>query len=337
MVDNNTPFTLSEVKDAQAKLKNYVVQTPVLRLYSSVVNKLLGDQAEVLLKLELFQRTGTFKARGAINSALNCTPEQIRNGFTAVSAGNHAVATAFAAQMMGTTAKVVMIESANPMRVAKCRQYGGEIVFADDVHTAFEIVKKLQSDGYTFLHPFDGRNVSIGTATLGLEFVEQVDGLEAVVVAIGGGGLASGVSMAVKTLAPNCKVYGVEPEGADTMRRSFSSGQPEALDRINTIADSLGAPYALPYSFSLCRKYLDQISLVSDIEMIKAMSLLLSDLQLVIEPAGATALAAVLNPLREQLQNKKTGVIVCGSNIDLDTYLDHMALVPPDSSFEITR
>ena len=103
-MNSNTAFTLSEVKAAQAKLKNYVVQTPVQRLYSSVVNELLGDQAEVHLKLELFQRTGTFKARGAINSALNCTPEQIRNGFTAVSAGNHAVATAFAAHMMGTTA-----------------------------------------------------------------------------------------------------------------------------------------------------------------------------------------------------------------------------------------
>ncbi len=337
MLDSNTPFTLSDVKAAQVKIKNYVVQTPTQRLYSPVIKSLLGDQAEVFLKLELFQRTGTFKARGAINSALNCNPEQIRNGFTAVSAGNHAIATAFAAQMMGTTAKVVMIEGANPMRIAKCRRYGGEIVFASDVHIAFETVKQLQSDGYTFLHPFDGRNVSIGTATLGLEFVEQVNDLEAVVVAIGGGGLASGVSMAVKTIIPNCKVYGIEPEGADTMRKSFSSGQPEAVDEINTIADSLGAPYALPYSFDLCRKYLDQISLVSDVEIIEAMSLLLSDLQLVIEPAGATALAAVLNPLKEKLQNKKIGVIVCGSNIDLNTYLDHMALISPDIPFNFTR
>ena len=173
MVDNNTPFTLSEVKAAQAKLKNYVVQTPVLHLYSSVGNKLLGDQAEVVLKLELFQRTGTFKARGAINSALNCTPEQIQNGFTAVSAGNHAIATAFVAQMMETTAKVVMIKGANPLRVDKCRQYGGEIVFADDAHKAFELVKQIESSGYTFLHPFDGRSVSIGTATLGLELLNK--------------------------------------------------------------------------------------------------------------------------------------------------------------------
>ena len=324
MINNKIDFSLNDVRAAYDKLKNYLVKTPVHRCDNPLIAKHLGDQAELYFKLELLQRTGTFKARGALNSALNCTPEQIQRGFTAVSAGNHAIATAFVAQMMETTAKVVMIKGANPLRVDKCRQYGGEIIFADDAHKAFELVKQIESSGYTFLHPFDGRSVSVGTATLGLEFIEQVSSLDAIVLAVGGGGLASGVSMVVKTILPDCQIYGVEPEGADTMYRSFKSGRPETMDQVTTIADSLGAPYALPYSFSLCRRYVNKVVLVNEIEIKKAMSIMLSDLHLMVEPAGAVALAAVLSPLKQELKNKKVGVIVCGSNIDLNTYLDHI-------------
>ena len=314
-------FNLSDVRNTRNLLSDYVIQTPVHQLHSPVISRLLGSQSQVYLKLELFQHTGTFKVRGAINSALNLPSEKVQNGFTAVSAGNHAIATAFTAKTLKTTSKVVMIKTANQLRVAKCREYGGEIVFADDAHSAFDLVEEIQrKEGYTFLHPFEGRNVSLGTATLGLEFSEQVDNLDAVVVAIGGGGLASGVSMAIKELKAKCQVYGVEPEGADTMRRSFQTGKPESIDQVNTIADSLGAPYALDNSFALCRKYIDDLVLVSDQEMVNAMALLLSETKLVVEPAGAASLAAVLAPLRSRLFNKRIGLIVCGSNIDLSSF-----------------
>ena len=317
----NQEFSLNDVRATRELLSDYVTQTPIHQLNSPTISKLLGNQSQVFLKLELFQHTGTFKVRGAINSALNLSQEKVQNGFTAVSAGNHAIATAFTAKTLKTKSKVVMIKTANQLRISKCQEYGGEIVFADDAHSAFNLVEEIQrKEGYTFLHPFEGKKVSLGTATLGLEFLEQVKNLDAVVVAIGGGGLASGISMAVKELKPKCQVYGVEPRGANTMHRSFETGKPESIDQVKTIADSLGAPYASDYSFSLCRKYIDNLALVSDQEMINAMALLLDETKLVVEPAGAASLAAALAPLRNKLFNKRIGLIVCGSNIDLPSF-----------------
>ena len=156
---------------------------------------------------------------------------------------------------------------------------------------------------------------------MGAEFVRQVPGLEAVIVPIGGGGLCAGVSAAVKLLAPGCKVYGVEPEGADSMRRSFAAGSVQSIERVNTIADSLGAPYALPITFSLCRRFVDDLVLISDDQIRAAMRLLLEDAKLAVEPAGAAATAALLGPLRERVAGKKVGIIVCGANIDAASFL----------------
>jgi threonine dehydratase len=310
-------LTLQEIQEAAAKLAGRVVRTPVHRLHGAELEAALGSDTELHLKLELFQLTGTFKARAALLNVLGLSAEAHSCGITAISAGNHAIAAAFAAAAVNISAKVVMIASANPLRVSLCRSYGAEIVFAPDAHAAFALVERIATEeGRTLIHPFEGRTTALGTATLGLELCEQVAGLQAVIVPIGGGGLCAGVASAVKLLMPECAVIGVEPFGADSMYRSFAAGEPRSIERVATIADSLGAPYALPISFALCRRNVDELVRVTDDELRAAMRFLLRTAKLAVEPAGAAATAALLGPLRERLRGKRVAAIVCGSNID---------------------
>jgi threonine dehydratase len=319
--------TLADIIATRARIDPYIVETPVWPWRGREIQTAIGPETTVFAKLELFQHTGTFKPRGALSVMLDLPADALERGVTAVSAGNHAIATAYAAAILGTTAKVVMPRTANPGRVAKCRAYGGEVVLVDDVHVAFDEVKRIeQEEGRTFVHPFEGEAVAMGTATVGLEWLEQVsemgETLDAVIVPVGGGGLCAGISTAVKLLRPDCTVYAVEPEGADTMHRSFAAGTPQSIDKVRTMADSLGAPYALPYSFELCHRHVDKLVRIDDEQMRQAMKLLYDDLKLVVEPAGAAATAALCGPLRERLHGKRVGVIVCGSNIDLAGYFD---------------
>jgi threonine dehydratase len=276
---------------------------------------------EVLLKLELFQHTGTFKPRGALTVMLSLQPDVLARGVTAVSAGNHAIAVSYAAKLLGTTAKVVMPKNANPLRVARCGDYGAEVVLVDDVTAAFARVEEIQAnEGRTFVHPFEGLLTCAGTGTVGLEFAEQAGEMDAVLIPIGGGGLIAGMAAAIKQLQPNCQVIGIEPVGADTMYRSMASGKPERIDKVRTIADSLGAPYTTPYTLELCRRYVDEVVLIEDDDIRRGMALLFRSMKLATEPAGATATAALCGPLRERLRGKRVGVLVCGSNIDLPTF-----------------
>jgi threonine dehydratase len=315
------PLALQEIHEAAAKLAGRVVRTPVHQLQGADVDEALGGGTQLHLKLELLQLTGTFKARGALLNVLGLSAEAHSRGVTAISAGNHAVAVAFAAAAAGVSAKVVMIATANPLRVALCRSYGAEIVFAPDAHAGFAAVERIAAEeGRTFVHPFEGRTTALGTATLGLELCEQVPGLEAVIVPIGGGGLCAGVASAVKLLAPGCEIIGVEPFGADSMYRSFAAGEPRSIEKVATIADSLGAPYALPISFELCRRNVDELVRVSDDELRAAMRFLLRNAKLAVEPAGAAATAALLGPVRERVRGKRVAAIVCGANIDETTF-----------------
>jgi threonine dehydratase len=256
---------------------------------------------------------------------LNLNPEALARGVTAVSAGNHAIAVSYSAWRLGTTAKVVMIKQADPARIAACQSYGAETVLVDTIHEAFERVYQIEKEeGRTFVHPFEGPFTIMGTATVGLELCRQVAELEAVIIPVGGGGLCAGISTAVKLIQPNCQVFGVEPEGANSMSLSFASGKPESIDQVRTIADSLGAPYAAPYSFALCQKHVDQLVLISDDQMRQAMKLLFQGMKLAVEPAGAAATAALCGPLREQLQGKRVGIIVCGTNIGFQRFCSHI-------------
>ena len=314
-----------EIRDARARLGPRIRTTPVLFWEDPVLAERLLPGTLAILKLELFQRTGSFKARGALLNADLLDASQRARGVTAISAGNHAIAVAFAAREVGTHAKVVMTASDNPLRVARARAFGAQVLIAPDVHRGFEWVAQIErEEGRTFLHPFEGRATALGTATLGLEFLEQCPDLEAIIVPIGGGGLAAGVASAVKALAPGVEVFGVEPVGADSMHRSFAAGCPQAIERVETIADSLGAPYALPVSFTLCRRHLDGLVKVTDTQLLEAMRLLAEGAKLAVEPAAAAATAALLGPLRARLAGRRVGLIVCGANIDAATLGSHL-------------
>jgi threonine dehydratase len=317
MDDEAAPPTLAEIRAAAERLAGRIVRTPVLDWDGPEIRARLAPGTRLNLKLELFQRTGSFKPRGALTVMLGLRGDALARGVTAVSAGNHAIATAWAARELASHAKVVMFAAANPARVEKVRRYGGEVVLVGDVAEAFETAKRIEAEeGRTFVHPYEGPRTALGTATLGLEWLEQAPDLEAVVVPVGGGGLLAGIACAAKQLHPGCQVFGVEPVGADSMWRSFAAGSPQKVERIATVADSLGAPYALPYSFGLCRRYADEIVRIEDRAMVDAMRLAFDGLKLALEPAGAAAMAALLGPLRERLAGRRVGAILCGSNID---------------------
>lgn len=312
---------IEEIRALRDRLAQQTIRTPLIRC--AAIEAEIGGATEVVAKLEFLQRTGTFKARGALATLRGLTPEQLRDGVTAVSAGNHAIATAFAAQALGTSAKVVMLSAANPSRVAACRAYGAEVVLVDDVHQAFAMAERIQQEeGRFFVHPFEGLAVAMGTGTIGLEICEQCEDFDTLVVPVGGGGLIGGIANAVKQLRPECEVIGVEPEGADSMHRSFASGQPESIDEVRTIADSLGAPFAAPYSFGLCQQHVDRLTLVDDHQLRRAMGFLFREMKVAVEPACAASTAALLGPLRGELQGKRVVLVFCGSNIDWETFAE---------------
>jgi len=272
-------------------------------------------------KLEFLQRTGTFKPRGALATLLSLDAPTLAGGVTAVSAGNHAIATAFAARAIGTSAKVVMIRSASPIRIQACREFGAEVVLADDVHAAFELVETIRDrEGRYFVHPFEGPHVALGTGTIGLEICEQLKEFDALVIPVGGGGLCAGISNAVRQLNPDCDIVGVEPAGAASMRASFASGRAESIAVVDTIADSLGAPFAAPYSFELCRRNVSDLVTVTDAELAEMMGFMFRHLKIAVEPACAASSAALCGPLRERFAGKSVALVFCGSNIDWATY-----------------
>lgn len=308
-------------------LQPHLMRTPVWPWTSATLSRALGDKTSVYLKLELLQHAGSFKVRGVLTHLLGMDPEQRSRGVTAVSAGNHAIATAWGARLVGSSAKVVMLRSASPVRVEACQALGAEVVLADGVHRAFDEVHRIErTEGRVFLHPFEGRNVALGTATLGRELCEQVTDLDAVIVPIGGGGLCAGVATACKLYRPGIEVIGVEPEGADSMHRSFAAGSPQSIEAVGTIADSLGAPHAAPYSFALCQQHVDRLVKVTDAQIRDAMRLLFREMKLAVEPAAATATAALLGEGSDRFRGRKVALIVCGSNIDAKTY---SALIAP--------
>ena len=317
--------SLDETRGLARKLAPWLVRTPIVRCRNLEIS--LDGATEIWGKMEFLQQTGTFKPRGALTNLLSLDEDQLAAGITAVSAGNHAIAAAFAAKACGTSAKVVMIRSASPARVAACQSYGAEVVFADDVHQAFELAEEIRdSEGRAYIHPFEGPNVTAGTATLGLEICEQLEAFDAIVVPIGGGGLCSGVAAAVKQWNAGIEVIGVEPVGADSMARSFDAGEPQKLDTVNTIADSLGAPFAMPYSYRICRQFVDQLVRIEDQQMRDAMGLLFQSMKMAVEPACSASTAALAGPLRAHLAGKKVVLLFCGSNIDWDTFERHANL-----------
>lgn len=317
--------SLDAIRANRTRLGDLVITTSVRHLVDDAVARAVGEHTTVWLKEELFQRTGSFKPRGALSVMLDLDATALARGVVGVSAGNHAISLGYSARILGTTATVVMPKTANAFRVQVCRELGTTVELVDTIADAFARVHAIVAEqGRTFVHPYEGPRTALGTASVGLEFMEQVEAagsmLDAVIVASGGGGLSAGVACAVKQLRPATRVYVVEPEGADTMHRSFAAGTPQSIDAVRTIADSLGAPRAEPYSFALNRSFVDDVVLVTDAQIRDGMRLLYRSAKLVTEPAGAAALAALMHPLRRRLDGARVGVIVCGANIAADDF-----------------
>lgn len=314
---------LSAIIDLHRDLQDWIRTTPVVM--KSDFDPVPGTN--IAFKFELLQASGTFKARGAFSNLLALDDAQRKAGVTCVSAGNHAVAVAYAAMRLGIPAKVVMIKTASPARVALCKNYGAEVILAEDGASAFETVRQIERDeGRFFVHPFNGYRTVLGTATLGYEWLQQAGKLDAVIVPIGGGGLMAGVSTAIKLIAPSCRVIGVEPEGANAMHRSFAENGPIKMGPMQSIADSLMAPHTEQYSYELCRQNVDQLVTISDDELRAAMRLLFDQLKLATEPACAAATAALTGTLKEELAGKRVGVLLCGTNTDPATFARHMGV-----------
>ena len=310
--------TLEQLRAVHQRLSRWIVPTPTVPWESRLAARYLGITGGVFLKLEVHQQTGTFKARAALNNLL-----ALGKGcrVTAVSAGNHAVAVAYAASVVGIDAKIVMYSSANPARVEAAKSFGAEIVFETPGPAAFAKAQELvELEDRVLVHPFDGSLVTEATAGVALELQDDVSDLDAVVVAIGGGGLAGGVALATRLVRPECAVYGVEPAGANVMQQSLQAGRALQLDRVETIADSLAPPMTTEQPFELCSRLLDEVVTVTDDEMAAAVVLLFADRKMAVEPACAATTAAAFGPLRDRLAGRRVALIACGSILDREQF-----------------
>lgn len=311
--------TVSQIAAAAEQLQGVTIETPVLALSQAKWSGRLPE-AEVTVKLELFQQTGSFKARGAYLGIAGLDEDARAAGVVAASGGNHAMAVAWAAQAAGVDALIAMPEATDPVRVLACEASGATVQLCDDMPAAFAVMEAEANAGRFLMHPFEGEHMALGSAVIGAEFARQAPDVDTFVIPIGGGGLISGMSCAIKQLRPEATVIGVEPVGADSMKRSFAAGLPVKLDRIDTIADSLGSPLAMPYTYGLARAHVDEIVHVTDAEMIEGMRAYGDVLRIMAEPACAASLAAICGPLKAQLDGQRVGIIACGSNIGAKRY-----------------
>ncbi|MGP4090493.1 threo-3-hydroxy-L-aspartate ammonia-lyase [Streptomyces sp. KR55] len=317
MTTTTPPVTIDDVRDAAARLKGVAHRTPVLR--SRTLDALVG--AEVFLKCENFQRVGAFKFRGAYNTASRLTPEQLARGIAAYSSGNHAQAVALAARELGTTAVIVMPEDAPPSKRDATLGYGAEIVTYDRyTGDRVAIAEALAAErGLTVIPPYEHPHVIAGQGTAALELLEDVGELDALITPVGGGGLIAGSATVAKGMHPGIRVIGIEPEAGDDTKRSFEAGHRVAVPVPRTIADGQALHTPGELTFSVNRRLVDGIELVSDDEIRGAMRFAFERLKIVVEPSGATPLAALLSGRMDRLP-RRIGVIVSGGNVDADRF-----------------
>jgi threonine dehydratase len=279
---------------------------------SSAVDGIFGGP--LTMKAELFQKTGSFKVRGLLHKVLLLTPEERMLGVITVSAGNAAGALAWAAQTAGVPATVVMATTAVPAKIEAARAYGAEVVLVEgDLIAAYESTRDER--GLTGVHPFDDLDVIAGHGSLGVELVEDRPDLDTVLVPVGGGGLISGVALAVRLLLPSARIIGIEPETADVVSRSLASGNAEKLPTARSVADGLAAPVCGTHNLAVIQQYVDEVVRVSDAAIVEATRLVMSRTKLALEPAAAAPFAALLEG-KVTLRGLTAGV-VSGGNLDV--------------------
>jgi threonine dehydratase len=313
------PVTLRDVQDAAARIKGVAHRTPVLR--SRTLDERVG--AQVFVKCENLQRVGAFKFRGAYNAASRLSAEQLAKGIAAYSSGNHAQAVALAARELGTTAVIVMPEDTPRSKLEATAGYGAEIVTYDRYTGDREAIgQALAAErGLALVPPYEHPHVIAGQGTAALELIEEVGELDALVVPVGGGGLIAGSATAAKGLLPGIRVVGVEPEAGDDTRRSLEAGRRVSIPVPRTIADGQAADIPGELTFSINRRLLDGISLVSDDQIRDAMRFAFERLKTVVEPSGASALAALLAHRIDPLPSR-IGIILSGGNISAERFTE---------------
>lgn len=306
------PVTLEDVQQARERIATTVIRTPLLPAFALPMD----GNAELWIKAENFQRTGSFKFRGAYNAVAGLPSDERRRGVITYSSGNHGQAVACAAHLLGVRAIIVMPEDAVPVKVAATRRWGAEVVFAGhtSLHRQARAEELIAAHGYTVIPPFDDPRIIAGQGTAGLEIVEQLPDVEVVAVQIGGGGLISGIATAVKGLRRDVRVIGVEPEGGADARDSFRSGERVTWAHVDTVADGLRTSRIGELNFSIITSLLDDIVTVSDAEILETVGRLALDVKLVAEPSGAVATAAVLSR-KLAVEGRKVVTVVSGGNI----------------------
>jgi threonine dehydratase len=304
-----------DVRAALERTRPHLHRTPLV--YSRTFSEWLGYR--VYLKCENLQKTGSFKPRGGLNRISTLAAELRARGVITISAGNHAQGVAYAAAKLDVPAVIVMPENAVPNKVEAARGYGAECVLHGDVHAAFEKLQELQeSRGLTLVHPFDDAMLIAGHGTVGWEIHEDLPAVDAVICGIGGGGLISGLATALRELAPGARVYGVEPEGAATMSEALAAGAVVRLAELDTIADGLAPPFVGELNLAIVRAAVEQVVTVSDAAIRRAMRVILERTKMLAEPAGAAALAALLERGITLAPGSTVVCVVSGGNVDLD-------------------
>ncbi len=306
-------LTIEKVKHAQSVLDGAIFKTDVIR-----TSNLVKDY-DLYLKAENLQKTGSFKLRGAYYKISQLSEEEKKRGVVACSAGNHAQGVALAAQKNGIHAVICLPQGAPISKVEATRSYGAELCLVPGVYDdAYERALTLQKEhGYTFVHPFNDEDVIAGQGTIGLEILEQLKDVDAIVVPVGGGGLVSGVAFAVKAVAPHVKVYGVQAEGAASMALSLKDEKIEKLSSVSTVADGIAVKEPGTFTFDYCQKFVDKVVTVNDDEIARAILTLIEKQKIVAEGAGAVPLAAILAEKLPELKGKKVCCVVSGGNIDV--------------------
>jgi threonine dehydratase len=308
-------LTRRSFEDARGRVGPHAYHTPLMT--SRLLSKLTGY--DVRLKAEMLQRTGSYKIRGPLNKFPQLSNEQKARGVICSSAGNHAQGVAQAAAIHGIKAVVVMAENATPSKIDATRNYGAEVVLHGRIwDEANEKAKELVRDrGYTYIHPFDDEQLIAGQGTLGLEIVQDWPDVDAVVVPIGGGGLISGVAVALKTSKPGVRVIGVESSGAPAMKQSVESGRLVTLDRIDCIIDGLKVMRVGELNFEIVSRYVDELVALPDEQIFDALVWIMSRCKLVVEGAAAAPVAALLAGLVKLPPGSKVVCVLSGGNVDL--------------------
>ena len=305
-------LTLDKIYKASHVLRSVIRKTDLIHA------PLVNPDSEIYLKTENLQITGSFKVRGAYYMMSQLTEEEKARGVIACSAGNHAQGVALAAAKNHIKSLICLPDGAPISKVEATKSYGAEVCMVNGVYDdAYKKALELKEEkNYTFVHPFDNEDVIAGQGTIGLEILEQMPDVEAVIVPIGGGGLISGVAFAIKNLNPNIKVYGVQASGAPSMRNSIRDGKIECLDHVSTIADGIAVKEPGEHTFQYVSQYVDEIVTVTDDEISAAILALIERQKLIAEGAGAASVAAAMFN-KVPIQGKKTVCLVSGGNIDV--------------------